>query len=62
MADPIQKDVDYAEPCVSVEKMRYFGDNEKFEPWCIKHHHWLNGAPAKPVVDSLIASVRGRSA
>lgn len=51
--EALHKGVDYTTPCVAVEKMREFGANERFDRWCIKHHHWLNGAPAKSVSETL---------
>lgn len=55
---PIQQGVDYAEPCVFVQKMREFGPNERFDRWCCKHHHWLNDKPAIGVVDAMIQELR----
>lgn len=55
MVEAIQQGVDYTEPCVCVQKMREFGANERFDRWCIKHHHWLNDKPAIGVVDTLLS-------
>lgn len=54
---PMHEGVNHAEPCVFAMKMREFGANERFDRWCIKHHHWLNEKPATPVIEEL---VRGR--
>ncbi len=50
---PLHADTNMAEPCVSVQKMREFGEKERFDRWCIKHHHWLNEVPAKTVGETL---------
>jgi len=50
---PLRDTPRYQEPCVAVEKLRVFGENEQWDRWCYVHHHWLNGAPAKKVSDHL---------
>lgn len=55
---PMHEGVKYDEPCVFAMKMREFGPNERFDRWCIKHHHWLNEKPAIGVVDAMIQELR----
>lgn len=56
---PLIEGVDYGTPCVYANKMREFSPNERFDRWCIKHHHWLNEKPAIGVVDAMVADLKG---